>query len=345
MPNRARPLGVLVSTRYEVHAETPFSATAVRPPGTWRYNVEALHPTCRATSAAVMVPDASIAFAAVTLMASNAGGRPPTRPRARLAASAVRVRSRKSSTSNCPRAAKIWRISRPVALVVSMFSCSDRKPMPRACKVSTVDRSWRMDRARRSRRWTTRTSPSRANSNAAASRSSIPRTPARTRQHGGHRSDHRWFADRSRPAHSRPTSEVSQNSSYPRAIETRVSGLSSGTLHCGFQGGIGTNRGFSRIRTFIGGCPDALEQSIQPRPLVAPPGVTDPSSRIWGLLNTPTASASVLLVQPVENSRTGNLRRPMRTEPRQCQTSLAVVQCHGFGNSVPISGSATSGFR
>ena len=95
-----------------------------------------------------MVPDANIAFAAVTLMASNAGGRPPTRPRARLAARAVRVRSRRSSTSNCPRAAKMWRISRPVALVVSMFSCSDRRPMPRAAKVSTVVRSWRMDRAR-----------------------------------------------------------------------------------------------------------------------------------------------------------------------------------------------------
>ena len=63
-----------------------------------------------------MVPDASIAFAAVTLMASNAGGRPPIRPRARLAARAVRVRSRRSSTSNCPRAAKMWRISRPVAV-------------------------------------------------------------------------------------------------------------------------------------------------------------------------------------------------------------------------------------
>ena len=63
---------------------------AVRPPGTWRYNVEALHPTCRAISAAVMVPDASIAFAAMILMASNAGGRPPRRPRARLAARAVR---------------------------------------------------------------------------------------------------------------------------------------------------------------------------------------------------------------------------------------------------------------
>ena len=58
-----------------------------------------------------MVPDASIAFAALILDLSSAAGRPPRRPRARLAASAVRVRSRRSSTSNCPRAAKMWRIS------------------------------------------------------------------------------------------------------------------------------------------------------------------------------------------------------------------------------------------
>ena len=48
------------------------SVIAVRPPGTWRYSVEALHPICRAISEAVMVPDASIAFAALTLMASRA---------------------------------------------------------------------------------------------------------------------------------------------------------------------------------------------------------------------------------------------------------------------------------
>ena len=35
----------------------------------------------------------------------------------------------------------------------------------------------------------------------------------------------------------------------------------------------------------------------------------------------PTASASVLLVRPVEYSRTGKMLRPTRTEPRQCQTS------------------------
>jgi hypothetical protein len=62
-----------------------------------------------------MVPDASIAFAALTLMASSAGGRPPTRPRARLAARAVRVRSRKSSTSNCPR---------------EDIRCNGRRPVP-----------------------------------------------------------------------------------------------------------------------------------------------------------------------------------------------------------------------
>jgi hypothetical protein len=126
--NRSSPvqdIAALAVVQGHQAAGVALSAMAVRPPGTWRYSVEELHPTCRATSEAVMVPDASIAFAALTWMASNAGGRPPIRPRARLAASAVRVRSRRSSISNCPRAAKIWRISRPVALVVSMFSCSD----------------------------------------------------------------------------------------------------------------------------------------------------------------------------------------------------------------------------
>ena len=62
----------------------------------------------------------------------------------------------------------MWRIYRPVALVVSKFSCSERKPMPRVVKTSTMVSSWRMDRARRSSGATTSTSPSRANSKAAA---------------------------------------------------------------------------------------------------------------------------------------------------------------------------------
>jgi hypothetical protein len=193
-------------------------------------------------------------------MAFNAGGRPPIRPRARLAASAVRVRSRRSSTSNCPRAAKMWRISRPVALVVSMFSCSDRRPMPRAVEASPPwskagagiapvgragQRPAHHPRGRTPRR-------RQAVGDPFGCRSSVPRTPVRTRQHEGRRSGRRWFADRSRREHSPPTSEVSQNSSYPRAIGTRVSGLSSGTPHGWFQDVIRTNLWSCRKRSFLG---------------------------------------------------------------------------------------------
>ena len=225
----------MLSQRDQAAVEAVTSVIAVRPPGTWRYNVEALHPTCRATSVAVMVPDANVAFAAVTLMASNAGGRPPIRPRARLAAKAMRVHSRRSSTSNCPRAAKMWRISRPVALVVSMFSCSDRRPMPRACKVSTKL--------------------------AHGSRQTIEPgddqhiTVAGERQGGGKLrpvcsgAAHQFLEHSLAPSGMEGVDltvsglqigrdpriadqdrKFSQNSSYPRAIETRVSGLSSGTL-------------------------------------------------------------------------------------------------------------------
>ena len=38
----------------------------------------------------------------------------------------------------------MWKISRPVALVVSMFSWSNCKPMPRTCKAFTVVRIWRI---------------------------------------------------------------------------------------------------------------------------------------------------------------------------------------------------------
>jgi hypothetical protein len=77
---------------FEAAADIALSVTAVRPPGTWRCNVEELHPTCRATVEAEIVPDASTALAALIWMGFNAGGRPPMRPRTRLAASVVRVR-------------------------------------------------------------------------------------------------------------------------------------------------------------------------------------------------------------------------------------------------------------
>ena len=145
------------------------SAIDPRPPGKCRYKVEGEHPSWRATSAAVNSPLDNMARAAANLILSRAGGRPPIRPRARLAANALRVRSLRSSTSNWPKDAKMWKISRPVAVVVSIFSCSDRRPIPRAWRLSTVVKSWRMDLASRSSRTTTSTSPDRMNANASAS--------------------------------------------------------------------------------------------------------------------------------------------------------------------------------
>jgi hypothetical protein len=49
-----------------------------------------------------MMPDASIAFAALTLRAFSAGEWPPLRPRARLAVKAVRVRSRAGQPGHPP---------------------------------------------------------------------------------------------------------------------------------------------------------------------------------------------------------------------------------------------------
>src|SRR5579863_3363838 len=70
--------------------ETP---TALRPPGTCRYNVLGAHPSCRATSTADILPEASMAFAALILDSSSAAGRPPRRPRAAADISPARVRS------------------------------------------------------------------------------------------------------------------------------------------------------------------------------------------------------------------------------------------------------------
>ena len=168
-----------------------------------------------------MVPDASIALAAVTLMVSNAGGRPPIRPRARLAASAVRVRSRKSSTSNCAWIAPDGRAGQPPAHHPRGQTPRQRQAVgdPLGC------------------------------------RSPIPRTPARTRQHGARRSDHRRIANRSRREHSRQTSEVSQNSFYPDAIGRVVLGYSSGMACQPVLQRIRVVLGSSRKRPFIGDLP------------------------------------------------------------------------------------------
>ena len=55
-------------------------------------------------------------------------GRPPTRPRARAAASPAKVRSRINARSNSASEAKMWKMSLPPAVVLSMFSARLLKP-------------------------------------------------------------------------------------------------------------------------------------------------------------------------------------------------------------------------
>ncbi len=215
------------------------------------------------------------------------GGRPPTRPRTRLAAQCGScVRSRRSSTSNCPSAAKIQEINRPVALVVSMFSCSERRPMPRACNVSTVVRSWRMDRARRSE-------PGDDQDIAIAGElqggGKFAHGP-----HGCRSSDPELLAPGGMEGVDLPIGSLQiecetckriadQHQSLPRsrptprAIETRVSGLSSGMLHGGFQDGIRTNRGgyLERENVFARGYRPASSGVVHCQAGCRAPGATD----------------------------------------------------------------------
>ena len=64
------------------------------------------------------------------------------------------------------QAPKIWNTSRPPEVVVSIASFSDRKPMPRADRSSTVSISCFSERARRSSFHTTSVSPVRMNDSA-----------------------------------------------------------------------------------------------------------------------------------------------------------------------------------
>ncbi len=57
-------------------------------------------------------------------------GRPPPRPRARAAASPAMVRSLMRTRSNWASAPKTWKTSMPLAVVVSIPSVSERKPLP-----------------------------------------------------------------------------------------------------------------------------------------------------------------------------------------------------------------------
>jgi hypothetical protein len=85
-PTSCREIAV-AGTRRHAPSVAPFAnaSRAVLPTslphrGRGRDCVEELHPTCRATSEADIMPDGSIAMAALTRMAFHASGRPPTRP-------------------------------------------------------------------------------------------------------------------------------------------------------------------------------------------------------------------------------------------------------------------------
>ena len=83
-------------------------------------------------------------------------GRPaPNRPRARAASSPARVRSSTSARSNSASAAKICRVRRPAAVVVSRPSVNDRNPTSRCSRSPIVSIRCRSDRPNRSSRQTT----------------------------------------------------------------------------------------------------------------------------------------------------------------------------------------------
>src|ERR1700722_2124625 len=70
--------GASTRMQTDINRHHALAARTARPPGRWRYKVLGAHPSCCATSIAGMLPDASIAFAALILGSSSAAGRPPT---------------------------------------------------------------------------------------------------------------------------------------------------------------------------------------------------------------------------------------------------------------------------
>jgi hypothetical protein len=67
----------------------------------------------------------SIAFAAIKSVGESALGRPPILPRALAASRPALDRSRIIERSNSANAPKMWKISRPPAVVVSICSVSE----------------------------------------------------------------------------------------------------------------------------------------------------------------------------------------------------------------------------
>ncbi len=96
-----------------------------------RTSVERLTPTTLAISSRVSSPRSRNWRALESLAGVMVAGRPPTRPRARAAATPARERSMIISLSNWASAEKTWKTRRPPGVVVSIPSWRERKPIPR----------------------------------------------------------------------------------------------------------------------------------------------------------------------------------------------------------------------
>src|SRR5512142_1797707 len=135
----------------------------------WLYRVPGLTPSILAMEVMEASGLGSMSRAARILAASITVGRPPTRPRARAAASPSRVPETISSRMNSARAANTWKTSLPPGVVVSRFSCNEVKPTSlRRRSATTVIRSDK-ERDSLSSDGTTKVSPAVMNSKHAAS--------------------------------------------------------------------------------------------------------------------------------------------------------------------------------
>jgi hypothetical protein len=94
------------------------------------------------------------AFAICTFFLVSDFGRPPLRPLALAAVRPACVRSRMMSRSNSAKAPKIWKISFPPEVVVSIASVIDLKPIFRLLRPVIVSMRCLRDRPSLSRRQT-----------------------------------------------------------------------------------------------------------------------------------------------------------------------------------------------
>lgn len=117
-------------------------------------------------AAALDMPSLSAARMDSNLSSVMVGGRPPTRPRRRAAASPAVTRSLVKARSYWASAPKTWNSSSPDAVVVSIPSVSDRKATCLSFSVFTMESRCGNERPSRSSFHTTSTSPGRTNSSA-----------------------------------------------------------------------------------------------------------------------------------------------------------------------------------